>query len=64
MNWWSKEREGAYLVYGKPLADSCIILPFAGLVRLESNVGMISGNKTASNHTSHLKFQTRFKDMF
>ncbi len=29
INRWAMDREGAYLVYGKPLADSCTNLAFA-----------------------------------
>ena len=33
-------------------------------MRLESNVGMVRGNKTANKYASHLKFITQFKKSF
>ncbi len=33
-------------------------------MRLESNVGMVKGNKVAHNYASHLKFKKSFKNMF
>ena len=33
-------------------------------MRLESNVEMIRGNKTANKYASHLKFITQFKKQF
>ena len=33
-------------------------------MRLQSNVGMIKGNKTAHNYAEHLKFNVNFKKKF
>ncbi len=33
-------------------------------MRLESNVGMVKGNKTAHNYAEHLKFRTKIKKDF
>ncbi len=33
-------------------------------MRLESNVGMVKGNKISNNYTSRLKFKTNYKKKF
>ena len=33
-------------------------------MRLESNVGMVKGNRTAHNYAEHLKFNVNFKKNF
>ena len=33
-------------------------------MRLESNVGMVRGNKTANKYVSNLKYKIHFKNMF